>query len=92
MHILSGNVYIINSVPGAYSFLSIRRWGFITAVLERVFLYDCIMSPHSMYPGDRFGGSKVELVVGIDVGTTFSGVSYAFLRPGEAPEIQSVTK
>ncbi len=50
------------------------------------------MPSHSLSPGDIFRGSKIELVVGIDFGTTFSGVSYAFLRPGEKLEIQSVTR
>ena len=31
-------------------------------------------------------------MIGIDVGTTFSGVSYAILRPGRPPNIQAVTK
>ncbi|KLO12785.1 hypothetical protein SCHPADRAFT_940958 [Schizopora paradoxa] len=43
-------------------------------------------------PGDKFERLEHELIVGIDFGTTFSGVSYAFLHPGEVPEIQSVTK
>lgn len=32
------------------------------------------------------------MVIAIDVGTTFSGVSYAILRPGEIPFIQGVTR
>ncbi|KAL5485841.1 hypothetical protein ACEPAI_6883 [Sanghuangporus weigelae] len=40
----------------------------------------------------RYSGSKVAIVIGIDVGTTFSGVSYAVLRPGQVPRIQPVTR
>lgn len=32
------------------------------------------------------------LVVAFDVGTTYSGVSYAILDPGEVPKIQGVTR
>lgn len=39
-----------------------------------------------------FQGDRVSIVIGIDVGTTFSGVSYAILRPGEVPKIQPVTR
>ncbi|KAI5122758.1 hypothetical protein M0805_009841 [Coniferiporia weirii] len=42
---------------------------------------------HQPYAGDRTG-----IIIGIDVGTTFSGVSYAFLRPGEIPELMTVAK
>lgn len=37
-------------------------------------------------------GSSIDIIIGIDVGTTFSGVSYAFLRPGEVPEVQTVMR
>lgn len=39
------------------------------------------------YEGDRVG-----IVIGIDFGTTFSGVSYAFLHPSQTPELQGVTE
>ncbi|KAH8117848.1 hypothetical protein DFH11DRAFT_1503478 [Phellopilus nigrolimitatus] len=39
-----------------------------------------------------YKGSQLGIVIGIDVGTTFSGVSYAILRPGVAPEVQPVTR
>ncbi|KAL5485834.1 hypothetical protein ACEPAI_6876 [Sanghuangporus weigelae] len=39
-----------------------------------------------------YKGHHKELIIGIDVGTTFSGVCYAFLRPGEIPQIHSVTR
>ncbi|KAM5545534.1 hypothetical protein V8D89_000572 [Ganoderma adspersum] len=39
-----------------------------------------------------YRGSVRNLVVGIDVGTTFSGVSYAILDPGEDLSIHSITR
>ena len=38
------------------------------------------------------GGNTRALVVALDVGTTFSGVSYAILEPGEVPKIHGVTR
>ena len=40
----------------------------------------------------KYDGKSTGFVIGIDVGTTFSGVSYAVLRPGEIAEVQTVTK
>lgn len=37
-------------------------------------------------------GTSRSLVLAIDVGTTFSGVSYAILEPGEIPMIHGVTR
>jgi hypothetical protein len=39
-----------------------------------------------------YGGTTRSLVVALDVGTTFSGVSYAILEPGEVPKIHGVTR
>ncbi|KAJ6494896.1 hypothetical protein C8R47DRAFT_390639 [Mycena vitilis] len=39
-----------------------------------------------------YSGASRSLVVAIDVGTTFSGVSYAILEPGEVPKIHGVTR
>ncbi|TDL19908.1 hypothetical protein BD410DRAFT_815768 [Rickenella mellea] len=39
-----------------------------------------------------FSGPNRALAVAIDVGTTFSGVSYAILEPGEVPKIHGVTR
>ncbi|TFK22887.1 hypothetical protein FA15DRAFT_595292 [Coprinopsis marcescibilis] len=39
-----------------------------------------------------YGGFTRSLVIAIDVGTTFSGVSYAILEPGEIPKIHGVTR
>jgi hypothetical protein len=37
-------------------------------------------------------GPSRSLVIALDVGTTFSGVSYAILEPGEVPKIHGVTR
>ncbi|KAI0750416.1 hypothetical protein C8Q74DRAFT_1309969 [Fomes fomentarius] len=39
-----------------------------------------------------FTGSRRKLVLSIDVGTTFSGMSYAVLDPGEEPKIEPVRR
>ncbi|KAJ2932470.1 hypothetical protein H1R20_g4610, partial [Candolleomyces eurysporus] len=39
-----------------------------------------------------YSGLTRSLVIAIDVGTTFSGVSYAILDPGEVPQIHGVTR
>ncbi|KAI0661700.1 hypothetical protein C8Q70DRAFT_910546 [Cubamyces menziesii] len=39
-----------------------------------------------------YAGSTRSLVLALDVGTTFSGVSYAILEPGEVPKIHGVTR
>ncbi|KAJ7030408.1 hypothetical protein C8F04DRAFT_961737 [Mycena alexandri] len=39
-----------------------------------------------------YSGPVRSLVLAIDVGTTFSGVSYAILEPGEVPKIHGVTR
>lgn len=39
-----------------------------------------------------YGGSSRALIIALDVGTTFSGVSYALLEPGEVPKIHGVTR
>ena len=39
-----------------------------------------------------YRGTIPKLVLGIDIGTTYSGVAYAFLDPGETPRIHSVTR
>ncbi len=45
-----------------------------------------------MAPVKPYGGPTRKLVLGIDVGTTYSGISYAILDPGEVPKIQGVTR
>ncbi|KAJ7124054.1 hypothetical protein C8R43DRAFT_1031196 [Mycena crocata] len=44
------------------------------------------MAPRKEHTGAR------ALVFGIDVGTTFSGVSYSILEPGQVPVIRSITR
>ncbi|KAF9231965.1 hypothetical protein BU15DRAFT_55561 [Melanogaster broomeanus] len=39
-----------------------------------------------------YHGRTRGIVLGFDVGTTYSGVSYAILDPGEVPKIQGVTR
>ncbi|KAG2015040.1 hypothetical protein CC2G_008346 [Coprinopsis cinerea AmutBmut pab1-1] len=39
-----------------------------------------------------YGGFKRKLVLAFDVGTTYSGISYSILDPGEVPKIQGVTR
>ena len=41
---------------------------------------------------DCYSGSSRKLVVALDIGTTFSGAAYAFLDPGQVPQIRSVTR
>ncbi|KAH6897540.1 hypothetical protein BKA70DRAFT_751100 [Coprinopsis sp. MPI-PUGE-AT-0042] len=39
-----------------------------------------------------YEGSRRKLVLAFDVGTTFSGISYSILDPGQVPEIKGVTR
>ncbi|KIL55234.1 hypothetical protein M378DRAFT_134237 [Amanita muscaria Koide BX008] len=39
-----------------------------------------------------YTGTEKSLVIGIDIGTTLSGVSYALREPGKVPRIQPVTR
>jgi len=39
-----------------------------------------------------YSGSSRKFILALDIGTTFSGAAYAFLDPGQVPEIQSVTR
>jgi hypothetical protein len=50
---------------------------------------------HRRYPTmtrTPYNGSSRKLVLAFDIGTTYSGAAYAFMDPGEVPEIHSVTK
>ena len=47
------------------------------------------MAPEQRGP---FSGKARKLVMAFDVGTTYSGVSYAVLDPGVVPEIHGVTR
>lgn len=39
-----------------------------------------------------YAGDKRALVLAFDIGTTFSGVSYVLLDPGQVPQINSVIR
>ncbi|TBU25276.1 hypothetical protein BD311DRAFT_853631 [Dichomitus squalens] len=39
-----------------------------------------------------YKGTFRKLVIGIDIGTTYSGIAYAVLDPGEVPQIHGVTR
>ncbi|KAF9782380.1 hypothetical protein BJ322DRAFT_1010304 [Thelephora terrestris] len=39
-----------------------------------------------------YNGASRKLVLAFDIGTTYSGAAYAFLDPGEVPQINMVTK
>ncbi|RPD70102.1 hypothetical protein L226DRAFT_470624 [Lentinus tigrinus ALCF2SS1-7] len=39
-----------------------------------------------------YQGTRRKMILSIDVGTTFSGMSYAFLDPGEVPKIEAVKR
>ena len=43
-------------------------------------------------PHKPYEGTSRKLVLAFDIGTTYSGAAYAFLDPGEVPEIGSVIK
>ena len=57
-----------------------------------------VLFPHShqlplqMTHQEPYRGSTRTLVLAFDVGTTFSGIGYAILDPGEIPKIQAVTR
>jgi hypothetical protein len=42
--------------------------------------------------GQPYNGTRSKLVLAFDVGTTYSGISYTIMHPGEVPEIRSVTR
>lgn len=45
-----------------------------------------------MASSQPYKGTTRKLVLAFDVGTTFSGIGYAILDPGEVPKIQGVTR
>jgi hypothetical protein len=54
--------------------------------------YVLYLTQLNMPPRQAFTGSCRKLVFAFDVGTTFSGVSYCFLDPGQVPVIQGVNR
>ena len=53
------------------------------------FLFSLTMPKPTLSP---YKGAKKTLVLSIDVGTTYSGISYAILDPGEVPEIKPILR
>lgn len=49
-------------------------------------------NPSPMFLRQPYQGSSRKLVLAFDVGTTFSGISYCILDPGEVPTIRGVSK
>ncbi|KAH8818668.1 hypothetical protein DL96DRAFT_1714964 [Flagelloscypha sp. PMI_526] len=45
-----------------------------------------------MFQRVPYTGASRKLLLGIDVGTTYSGVSYCVLDPGQVPEVKHVTR
>lgn len=45
-----------------------------------------------MPPREPYDGTSRKLVLALDVGTTYSGVSYCILDPGEVPKVLVVAK
>ena len=45
-----------------------------------------------MAPSKPYAGPVRRLLLAFDVGTTYSGIAYAVLDPGEVPKIQAVTR
>ncbi|KAI6029300.1 hypothetical protein BKA83DRAFT_4216861 [Pisolithus microcarpus] len=45
-----------------------------------------------MYSRQPYEGTTRKLILAFDVGTTFSGISYCILDPGDIPEIRGVSK
>ena len=41
---------------------------------------------------NTYKGDRETIIISIDVGTTYSGVSFARLFPGEVPKIEGVTR
>jgi hypothetical protein len=50
------------------------------------------ISENSEFTPRPYTGSHRKLVVGFDIGTTFSGVSYSILEPGVVPLVQGVNR
>ena len=51
-----------------------------------------IVPPTGMLQLSPYKGNGRKLIIGIDIGTTFSGVAYCVLDPGEVPKVISITR
>ncbi|KDQ52422.1 hypothetical protein JAAARDRAFT_483339 [Jaapia argillacea MUCL 33604] len=86
----SGIIYL----PSPYSPSVADRCG--TSGVHQVFscLSPSLQSIITMNPSNNrkpYHGERRKLVFAFDVGTTFSGISYSILDPGEVPKIWTVT-
>lgn len=89
--LLPGACHVYRSL----NFNSSSALAFLKAVVSRLghlAHLQPISSPSPMPPLNPFNGPLRKLVLAFDVGTTFSGVGYAILDPGEVPKIQAVTR
>ncbi|TFK18829.1 hypothetical protein FA15DRAFT_241935 [Coprinopsis marcescibilis] len=57
---------------------------------QNLFQFSHCMMVHRSRP--PYSGRNRKLVLAFDVGTTYSGISYSILDPGQVPEIKGVTK
>ncbi|KAJ7021945.1 hypothetical protein C8F04DRAFT_1139529 [Mycena alexandri] len=48
--------------------------------------------PSTMASRNTFSGSTRKCILGIDIGTTYAGMSYCLMEPGRIPEILPVTR
>lgn len=39
-----------------------------------------------------YSGTQPRIVIGMDIGTTFSGAAYSFLRPGQVSSVYGVNR
>ena len=52
----------------------------------------CSDQAHPLSSSTPYGGPRRRLILAIDVGTTFSGISYCILDPGVVPIVQGVNR
>ena len=72
---------------GPEDLLKVSAYQTITIPVPRLPLIPIMDITRVPYPG-----STRKFILALDIGTTFSGAAYAFLDPGQVPEIRSVTK
>ena len=72
---------------GPEDLLKVPAYQTITIPVPRLPLIPIMDITRVPYPG-----STRKFILALDIGTTFSGAAYAFLDPGQVPEIRSVTK
>ena len=72
---------------GPKEILKVSAYRTITNPVPRLPLISIMDIPRVPY-----SGSSRKFILALDIGTTFSGAAYAFLDPGQVPQIQSVTR